>query len=374
MRIAVNARFLMAPLEGMGWYTHELTRRMAAAHPEDEFILLFDRPYDRQFRYGPNVKMVMAPPPARHILLWHAWYEVALPLAFRYYKPDVFFSPDSHLSLRAKVPTLMAVHDLVPLQFPESIQAWSRPYYQKYLPKFMRRADHLVTVSEFTKKSIVETGCAPPERISVVYNGCRDSFHPLTETEQAAVRAQYAQGQPYFFYTGSIHPRKNLPRLMRAFDRFKADTGAPAKLLIAGRLAWQTEATEAAYAQSPYKSDIHLLGYVPESELPRLMAAARALTYVSLNEGFGLPVLEAFHCGVPALTSNTTALPEVAGKAALLVDPESEDAIYENLKKIYADEALRAELLRHAPEQKARFNWDQAAITVYDLLKKLRDT
>lgn len=371
MKIAVNARFLLPrDLEGIGWYTHEIVSRMAARHPEDEFILLFDRYFDySHFIYGPNVRPVVLHPPARHPILWYMWFEVAIPLYFRRHKPDVFFSPDSYLSLLTKTRTVMTVHDIIPLQYPESIQWWHRPYYIHNMPKFNRRADHIITVSEFTKQSIVETGTARAEDITVIYNGCRDTFKPISEAEKTAIRAKYSQGQPYFFYTGSIHPRKNLPALIRAFDRFKADTGAPAKLLIAGRFAWQTGDTTAAHQKSRYRSDIEFLGYVPEAELPGLTAAAHAMTYVSQNEGFGLPILESMYCDVPVLCSNITAIPEVAGNAALQVDPYSEDAITDGLKRIYSDEALRTQLHQNMPAQSAKFDWDKAAEAVYRCLK-----
>lgn len=372
MKIAVNARFLLPrDLEGIGWYTHEIVQRMAHQHPEDEFMLLLDRHFDhRHFLYAPNVKAVVLPPPARHPLLWYMWFEAAIPLYFRSYKPNVFFSPDSYLSLLTKVPTVMTVHDIIPLQYPESIQWWHRPYYIRNMPKFNRRADHIVTVSEFTKQSIVETGTSTADKITVIYNGCRDTFRPIDALAQQAVRDQYSAGQPYFFYTGSIHPRKNLPSLIRAFDRFKDATGALAKLLIAGRFAWQTGETTAAYERARHRADIHFMGYVPESELPRLTAAAHAMVYVSHNEGFGLPILEAMYCDVPVLCSNITAIPEVAGKAALQVDPYSEDAITAGLHRIYADEALRVALRAQMPAQRAQFDWDSAAAAVYECLQR----
>lgn len=369
MRIAVNTRFLLpGKLEGLGWYTHELMRRMVLRHPNDEFVFLFDRPFDPAFVYADNVRPVVLFPPARHPLLWYAWFEWAVPRALARCGADVFFSPDSFLSLRAKTPTLLTVHDLIPLQHPEQVPWWSRDYYRYFFPRYIRRAERVVAVSEFTKTAILETvPGVPPEKISVVHNGSREGFRPLSEAEKQAVRAEFSAGRDYFFYTGAIHPRKNIPRLIRAFDTFKNHTGAGTKLLLAGRFAWETGDVKTAVEQSRHRADIVFLGYVPEAQLPRLQAAALAAVNVSLSEGFGLPVLEALHCDVPVLCSNTTALPEVAGDAALLVNPESVADIAAGLVRLHADASLRAELVARGRRQRARYDWDAAAEAVWGM-------
>ena len=369
MRIAVNTRFLLpGKLEGLGWYTQELLRRMVLRHPEDEFFFLFDRPFDPGFVYGPNVHPRVLFPPARHPLLWYAWFEWAVPAALRSCKADVFFSPDSYLSLRSPVPTVMTVHDLIPLQHPEQVPWWSRDYYRYFFPRYMRRAEQIVAVSEFTKKSICEVPGILANKISVVYNGCREGFITLTTVEKRQAQAAFSGGEQYFFYSGAIHPRKNIPRLIRAFDAFKSRTAAPVKLLLAGRFAWQTGEVKSSWEQALNKNDIQFLGYVQESDLQKLTAAALALVNVSLSEGFGLPVLEALQCDVPVICSNTTALPEVAGSAGLLVDPLSEAEIAQALEKIYTDGGLRSYLIENGRSQRLKFDWDLAAEEVYGLI------
>ncbi|MCC6460272.1 MAG: glycosyltransferase family 4 protein [Saprospiraceae bacterium] len=370
MRIAVNTRFLLpGKLEGLGWYTHELLRRMVLAHPEDEFIFLFDRPFDPAFVYAPNVHPVVLFPPARHPLLWYLWFEWAVPRALRQHRAAVFFSPDSYLSLRTRIPTVMTVHDLVPLQHPEQVPWWSRDYYRYFFPRFIRRATRLIAISAYTRDTMLAYTGVAPERIQVVHNGSRDGFVPLPEAEKATVRTQFSKGQPYFFYTGAIHPRKNIPRLIRAFDRFKARSQAPIQLLLAGRFAWQTGAVKAGFEQAEHRSDIHFLGYVPEPDLKRLMASALALVYVSLSEGFGLPVLEAMQAETPVICSRTTALPEVAGEAALLVDPLSEPEISEAMRQIWDNADLRAALVAKGRLQRQAFDWAAAAQAIYQTIR-----
>ena len=374
MRIAVNTRFLLpGKLEGLGWYTHELLRRMVLAHPEDEFIFLFDRPFDPAFVYAPNVRPLVLFPPARHPVLWYLWFEWAVPRALRQQRAEVFFSPDSYLSLRTRVPTVLTVHDLAPLQHPEQVPGWPRAYYRYFLPRFIHRATRLIAISAYTRAAILACTEAPPERIQVVHNGSREGFVPLPEAEKTLVRAQFSAGQAYFFYTGAIHPRKNIPRLIRAFDRFRASSQTPVRLLLAGRFAWQTGEVKTAFEAARYRSDIQFLGYVPEADLKRLMASALALVYVSLSEGFGLPVLEAFHAEVPVICSSTTALPEVAGPAALLVDPVSDSAIAEALQQVWENEDLRLELIARGRLQCQAFDWEQAAQAVYQAIRAAAD-
>jgi glycosyltransferase involved in cell wall biosynthesis len=372
LKIAVNTRFLLpGALEGFGWYTHEIVRRMVLQHPEDSFLFLFDRPYDTRFLYGPNVTPKVLFPPARHPILFYSWFEYSVPRALKQWGADVFFSPDSMCSLTSKVPVAMTVHDIVPLHFPEQIPWVTRMYLTRQLPKMIHRADKILTVSDYVGKDIAIMCQVPASDIQVVYNGSRTSFVPLNETEKMQVRQTFSKGAPYFFYTGAIHPRKNIHRLIRAFSAFKAETGSQVQLLLAGRFAWQTGEVKTAWEQSAYKSDIHFLGYVSEEDLCRLMAAALALCYLSLSEGFGLPMVEAMNTGTPVLAANATCLPEVAGDAALLVDPMSENAIQLGLKQLYEQDALRASLIARGHIRKEAFSWDTAAEQVYEALKSL---
>jgi glycosyltransferase involved in cell wall biosynthesis len=371
LRIAINTRFLLpGRLEGFGWYTHELVRRMVLAHPEDEFIFFFDRPFEDTYVYGKNVLPLRVPPPARHPFLFYLWFEWALPPLLKKHKVDVFFSPDSFLSLSTPVPTLLACHDLVPLHHPEQLKLRDRIYWTRFLPKFLKKAEQIVTVSQYTAQDIAQTLEVDAAKIAVAYNGARKIFQPLPQVEQAVVRNQYARGEAYFLYAGAIHPRKNIVRLIQAFDAFKKQSNSRTKLLLAGRFAWKTNEVTAAYKASPYSQDIVFTDYVPDSELARLYAAALALTYISLSEGFGLPMVEAMYCDVPVLAANSTCLPEVAGDAALLVDPLSVEAIAGAMLRLSDDAPLRAELIDKGRLRREAFSWDKAAEQVYLLLKK----
>lgn len=370
MKIAVNTRFLLpGQLEGFGWYTHEIVRRMVLQHPEDQFVFFFDRPFDPRFIYGKNVQPLVLFPPARHPVLFRWWFEWSVASALKRSKAEVFFSPDSMCSLRSTTPTVMTCHDLVPLHFPEQVAARHRSFLLKFLPRWLRRADHVLTVSNFVRQDILDTCQIAPEKVSTVYNACRDGFKPLDVARKQSVRDQYAGGSPYFFYAGAIHPRKNVPRLIRAFDLFKQTHASPIKLLLAGRFAWQTGDVRSAWEQATFKDDIQFLGYVEEDQLPLLTAAAQASLYMSVSEGFGLPLVEAMACDTPVMTSNTSCLPEIAGDAALLVDPFDEAAMASGMARLYTDPALVERLIGLGRIRLQHFSWDKAAEEIYAVLK-----
>ena len=371
MKIAVNARFLLpGKLEGIGWYTYEVVRRLAEAHPEDEFWLLFDRPPVEGFSFGPNVKSKVVSPPARHPLLWLAWFEWSIPRALRQIGADVFLSPDNYCSLRAETPTVMVLHDIAYAHFPGHIPWLSRQYYRFFVPRYLRRADRVLCVSEFTRQDLIRTLGVPEEKISVAYNGPRAVFRPLSGQQKTEVRDRFSGGKPYFLYIGSIHPRKNVHRLIRAFDIFAEETGAPHQLLLAGRWAWQTGEVKTAYEQARHKADIHFVGYLDDALLAELLGAAFGLTYVSLWEGFGLPVLEALFAEVPVVYADATSLPEVAGEAGIGVDPGSERSIADGMRRLVEKEGLSEDLVQKGRQQREQFSWDLTARAVYRELKR----
>jgi glycosyltransferase involved in cell wall biosynthesis len=373
MRIAINTRFLIKDkMEGLGWHNYELCKALVQQHPEDEFIFLFDRPFNKDFIFAENVRGVFLPPPARRPALWYLWFEWALPSYFQWAKPDVFLSPDGYCSLRTKVPTVMITHDIAHVHYPDQIPAWGLKYYERYVPQFLERADRILTISDFGRTDILQHYSIDPRKIDVAPNALRGTFLPIMESEKQQVKQQFSNGQDYFFYLGAVHPRKNVERLIKAFDLFKKRTNAPIQLLIAGRFAWQTGAIMEAYQAAEHQAAIQFLGYVAEDVLPSILGASLGLTYVSLFEGFGLPILEALHCEVPVLTSNRSAMPEVAGTAALLVNPMDIQEIATGLQQLYEDENLREQLVVQGKLERDRYDWKETAALVYQALLKVK--
>lgn len=371
MRIAVNTRLLLkGKLEGIGWFTYQTLERMVRNHPEHEFFFFFDRPYDQQFVFAPNVTPVVVHPQARHPILFYIWFEWSIPIMLRKYKIDLFLSPDGYMSLSTKVPTCLVIHDLAFEHYPEHFVLSHKLYWRHYSPLFARKAKRIATVSTFSKNDISKHYGIPLDNIDVVYNGAHDEYKPLETAEREEIKNKYADGCEYFVFAGALHPRKNIVNLLKAFVIFKKRQRTNMKLVIVGRPAWKYEEVEQMRLEMPFKEDVKWVGYMNVDELSKVIGAAYALVYASLFEGFGIPILEALQCNVPAIVSNTSSMPEVAGDAALLVDPSDPDDIAAKMHLLYKDEVLRKKLISHAPEQIAKFDWDSSSRKLWDSMMK----
>lgn len=374
MKIAVNARFLIpGQLEGIGVFTREVLLRMIKKHPESEFILFFDRKPPDWFTIFDNVKTEVLSPPARHPVLWFFWFEFSLPAALNRHRPDIFVSMDGYISLRPITPVLTVIHDLAFEHFPKDVPRLASWYYRFFFPKFARSAACIATVSEFSKQDIISRYGISRDKIYVVYNGAGEVFKPLPENEQENVRLELTGGDPYFIYIGAIHKRKNIARLLQAFDLFKEHTGLPHKLVLTGRKAWKVHEANEALRKMKHRNDVVLTGRVSQEDLSRYLASALTLCYVSYFEGFGIPLLEAMHCDVPVLAANATSFPEVAGDAALFVDPHNTEDISSAMNKMATDPALRNSLIEKGRIRRKTFNWDKTAERLWESIRKVTD-
>lgn len=368
MVVVVNTRFLIKnKLEGFGWFSYEILSRLALAHPEIEFYFLFDRPFDLSFIFAQNVKPIQLYPPARHPLLWYLWFEWSVFFFLKKVKADVFISTDGYLSLRTKTKTLLFWHDLSYLHFPTHIPFLTRKYYSYYVPRFLKRADKIITFSKHSKEEIIELMSVSPNKVSASYGAPRAVFLPIKEDLKTEVREKYAHGKPYFLYVGALHPRKNIDSIIKAFDIFKQKEQSDCKLLLTGRLAWQYDLILKAYENSTSKNDIHFLGHI-ESDLNLLIASAYAMVYPSFYEGFGLPIIESIACNVPVITSNCASMPEVCGNAGILINPSEIDEIAEAMFQLFNDKTQYEILRSKCFAQAQKFDWSKTAEDVYQAL------
>jgi len=371
MNIAINTRLLIQnKLEGIGWFTYESLKRITVQHPEHHFYFIFDREYNPEFLFSDNITPIIQFPQARHPILYYTWFEFSIPGLLNKIKPDLFLSPDGFLSLKTTVPSMAVFHDLNFEHYPQDIPYWTRRYYRQFFPRYAAKAVRIATVSTYSKTDIVNQYKVDPEKIDVVYDGAHEIYRPLTNPEKEKVRNQYSRGLPYFIFIGALHRRKNLINLFRAFDLFKKSNPSEVQLLIVGAKKWWTIDIERAYNQMTYSHDVIFTGRLSVEELSRVLGAALALTYVSYFEGFGIPIVEAFRCDVPVITSNVTSMPEVAGDAALLVDPFNPESIAEALYKAYQYESIRNELISRGQRRKNIFSWQQTADRLWESIEK----
>ncbi|MEE4256911.1 MAG: glycosyltransferase family 1 protein [Bacteroidales bacterium] len=370
MRIAVNTRLLLPDkLEGIGWVAYETLSRITKSHPEHEFYFIFDRKWDERFIFSDNVIPVKTGPQARHPFLYYIWFEYSIPRVLKKIKADIFLSPDAYLSLRTKVPSVPIFHDLNFEHYPEDLPFLERKYYRCFFPKYARKAKTIVTVSEFSKKDIVNMYDVDPEKVNVVYNGVNEEFKPLDDGVKEEVRQKISGGCPYFIFVGALHPRKNLARLFSAFDYFKEQHVTEVKLVVVGNKKFWTKQIQQAFEGMKHKNEVLFSGRMSAPELRNAVASALGMAYVSYFEGFGLPIIEAYSCDTPVITSNVTSMPEVAGDAALLVDPFSVKSIAEGLEKIALDPDLRDDLIKRGRERRKLFTWDNSAEQLWAVLE-----
>lgn len=372
MRIAINTRFLLShKMEGFGWYTFEITKRLVENHPEHTFILFFDRTYDPKFVFGDNVIPVVLSPQARHPVLFRIWFNISVKRALKKYKADVFFSPDGYLSLTSDVPQIPVIHDLNFEHNPQDLKPGMLSYYRTYFPKFAKKAQHIVTVSQYSKQDICATYGVPESNVSAIWNAASTVFKPLTASEKTDVRHTYSDGDPYFLFVGAIHPRKNVKRLLEAYKMYRErHPEATEKFVIVGTELWSNAGMDIQLSDA-LKQDIRFTGHLPLDELAKIMGAAEVFTFVPYFEGFGIPLVEAMRCGTPILAGDKTSLPEVAGDAAVYCDPYNTEDIAEKLMLLASDAGLRKDLSAKGLERSKLFSWDEAANQVWKIIAKI---
>lgn len=371
LKIAVNTRLLLKnKLEGIGWFTFESFKRIVKSHPEHEFHFIFDRQWSDEFIFGSNVIPHKISPPARHPFLIYGWYEYALPPLLNKINPTLFVSPDAFTSLRAKTKKLTVIHDINFEHHPEQMTNLNRKLYKYYTPRIAKNSDRIATVSNFSKKDIIDHYKISENKIDVVFNGSNSFYKPLSLEEKKQTKLQYSNGADYFIFVGALNPRKNLARLFYAFDKFKDSTHNNIKYIIVGEKMYWSKDIKYAFEKMRHKKDVVFTGRLEPEQLGKVLGSALAITYVSIFEGFGIPIIEAFNAEVPVITSNITSMPEVAGDAALLVDPFNVKEIEEAMKTIVSNSQLRIELVNKGKARKRIFSWENTANNVWKSIEK----
>ncbi len=366
MRIGINARnILPGKLEGFGHYSLEVISRIVQRHPEHQFVLFFDRKVVLPFEKTPNVEIVTVFPPTRHPLLWVWWFNFALPKQFKKHQIDFFWSPDGYLSLRTDVPQMATIHDINFEHHPEDMPANVSKYFRQYFPQFAAKAQHILTVSNYSKTDLVKTYLVPESKITAIHNGVSGVYQPLAEDEKISIQQEITQGRPYILFVGSLHPRKNVQRLLSAFDRLSGEFPS-VDLVIVGSAMWKEK-----FLTIPEKisNRLHFTGHLPLDKLAKVMGAADIFAFVPYFEGFGIPVVEAMRCGIPILAANTTSLPEVAENAAIYCDPFSVDDITAQLRELLKNPTLRTQLAQIGLERSQQFSWDKTAEQVWEAIE-----
>jgi glycosyltransferase involved in cell wall biosynthesis len=385
VRVLIDARPAASPKRtGIGHYTWSLLRHLPPVDPGTTYIawylaardLLSGRRSRHRFRPAPNLRERAVPFPTR-------WFQ---PLADRLDLPrvewfssfDVLFAPN-FLPPPTRAPrVVLTVHDLAFRLFPNLVPERTLDWLSGF-DEALRRATRVIAVSECTRRDLLEHFDVDPERVAVVHHGVdHDVYRPAGPGGASHDPVVHAIGGPFLLSLGGIEPRKNLPRLVRAFASLRPDLEV--RLVVAGsgvprnpegRIALQAEL---ASLPEGVRRRVILTGHVPQETKVRLLQSAFALVLPSLYEGFGLPVLEAMACGTPVVSSNVSALPEIAGRAAVLVDPLDIESIREGMERVLVDAALRRRLRRAGILRAGKFTWGQTAVSTARVLHEAAST
>lgn len=345
---------------GINGYIYQLLNRLpdgTAPGAELGFVAYL---HDPNFRPPQGLQVVRSrwdtTNPWRRIL----WEQSALAAASR--ELDLLHCLAFAAPLAAACPTIVTVHDLSFLRFPEAFRRTNRTYLSLFTRLSVRRAARVITGSESTRRDVIALCGAPPERVVTVPYGVSEEFRPAPPGAVDAFRRDKGLPERFILFLGTLEPRKNIGRLIEAYGvlRRRADVAVP-KLVIAGGKGWFYETLFTQVADLDLMDHVLFVGYVPADEVAWWYRAAEMFVYPSRFEGFGLPVLEAMACGIPTITSTASSLPEVAGEAALLVDPDDTEALVNAMTRLLVDGDLAAALCEAGPRQAARFPWTRTA-------------
>ena len=357
MNIGINARHLIKDrLEGIGWYSFEILKRLIKLMPSHQFIFFYDRKTPFLIS-GENISNIILSPPARHPVLFKFWFNFLLPKAFKRYQIDLFFSSDGFLSLNSDIQQVGVIHDLNFEHYPEDLPKNILKYYKKYMPLFTQKANKVITVSNYSKNDIVNKYKVNSEKIKVIYNGGNDIFKPIKE-EKIRNFQNNNTNRPYFIYVGSLHKRKNIERMLKAFQAFNNEDKWD--FIIIGTDMWKGQLD-----LDGILNNVKFIGRKSGNELAMWIASSSALVYISYFEGFGLPILEGMMSGVPVISGNLTSLPEVGGKAVIYVDPFNLDSINKGMQEATSNYQKYRDL---GLKQATLFSWDKSALEVKRVL------
>lgn len=372
MTIAINCWILRnKKLDGIGYFTVNTIANLIKDHPDVQFKILCDKKFTEDFFDFPNVTKHKIFPALRHPVLYVFYMEFVLSFFLRKHKPDVMVSADGYLSLLSGCKQIPVIYDINFEHNPKDVKLKNRIYFRFFFKRFARKAKRIATISEYSKKDIADYYRIDSNKIDNVSCGINSNFSPLDEQGIIEVRNKWSGGQPYFFFVGSMHPRKNIKRLIDGFNFFKQATKSDFKLILAGSILWSKTEIEDSYTNSPYKGDIIFTGRLSDEDLQKMLGAAYALSFVPIFEGFGLPIVEAFQSGVPVICSNVTSMPEVAGDAALIVDPFSIESIAGGMEKLANDNEFRNQLIAKGHIQKKLFSWSRTAQLLWESICKV---
>lgn len=363
---------------GVGYCTYGFVKTMVSQYDNSYILNYINKP---KYKKNLNTLIVGKKVKINSFCFKNSVYKVAstfLPIpygAFFKDSADITHFFNYYLPPGVKGKKIVTVHDMTYKRFPETVRFKTKQMLNLNLKKSLKRADIILTVSEFSKSEIITYFPEVKDKIRVVYNGVDlDVFKPLLdENIKISIAKKYNLPERYMLYLGTLEPRKNLERLIDSYYLLLKEFDNVPKLVLAGGKGWLYDSIFDKVSTLWLEDKIIFTGYVAEKDVAPLISGAEVFLFPSMYEGFGMPVIEAMACGVPVLTSNVSSLPEVAGDAAVLVDPFSVEDIKSKLKLLLIDEDLRKRLNKAGPKRAKRFSWNLVTKDLYEIYKELAE-
>ena len=364
MHIAINAHLLAHTRSfrraGVSNYVEALLTHLGMVDRRNHYTIYTTRGLDNAaLGLPPNFDVRPSRLPTINPRVRIPWEQVLAPFLLRLARADLFHGVLNIAPLACPVPSVITIHDLAFLSFPQTFRRLNRTYLTWATRASARRAARILAVSEFTKQEIVRLLGVHPDRIVVTYDACDARFAPPDPAVLAAFRARVGLPERFILFVSTLEPRKNVVTLLDAYARIASSTDAP--LIIGGGKGWLYEPIFARLEALNLGERVRFVGFIDAADLPLWYAAATVFTLPSLYEGFGMPLLEAMACGTPVITTTSSSLPEVVGDAGLLVPPTDPDALGAALLRVLRDAGLRAELRERGLVQAQRFSWHETA-------------
>jgi len=368
MRIGMDARLVHYRQAGISQYTIRLLDELAAINKDDEFIVFQSRKQRSMLVNAPNFQRrgLWTPP-------HHRFEQMLLPLELAAVDLDVLHSPDFIPPFRRKCKSVITIHDLNFLLYPHFLTPESASYYGQ-IDQAVRKCDHIIAVSESTKRDIIRLTGAPEDKISVVHEAAHPICRPLRDGSfLQEARARLGISGDFILFVSTIEPRKNVPTLLMAYRQLLDNYHADVSLVLAGEKGWLFNEVFTLVDKLGLRERVRFLGRVSPEDLLWLYNAAQLLVHPAFYEGFGLPPLEAMACGTPVVVSNTSSLPEVVGDAALLVEPTDVDGMTVAVWRVLSDDALREQMSAKGLKRASLFSWRKAAVETMAIYRRLAE-
>lgn len=376
MHIAIDYTAAIHQGAGIGSYVRNLVAALLLEDSANQYTLLTSgRPTpDHPFPTAANARGRSIFIPDRYLnILWYRWRLLVPPVALFTGAADLYHGPDFVLPpLGKRVRKMVTIHDLAFIEHPEYAVPSLAGYLRKVVPESVARADVVATVSSEVSRTLIEHFQTPREKLTVIPNGVAPYFRRITDPIiLAATRHKFGLKSPLLLGVGTLEPRKNHLGLIKAFYQAQKQKNGPAMLAIAGGPGWLYEETRNLVAELKLERKVRFLGRVTDLELVTLYSMADVFAFPSFFEGFGIPPLEAMACGAPVITSNMSSLPEVAGDAALLIDPNDIDALAQAILRLLNNEQLRMELVQKGYQRVQQYTWAMSARKVLKTYQKM---